>query len=170
MGPTALRYGVAASTRPVDEEGDGLTRLPDEYFDRMYFHSADPWNVSRNWYERRRHAILRAMLPQHRYRNAFEPGCSVGVLTELLAQRCDRVTATDVATAALDGASRRLRASGRRDQVTLLRRSLDEPWPPSGFDLVVLGSKGRSALKDLVIGSVAKRVIELSQVPVLLVR
>lgn len=39
-----------------------------------------------------------------------------------------------------------------------------------GFDLVVLGSKGRSALKDLVIGSVAKRVIELSQVPVLLVR
>lgn len=39
-----------------------------------------------------------------------------------------------------------------------------------GFDLLVLGSKGRSALKDLVIGSVARRVIELSQVPVLMVR
>ncbi len=39
-----------------------------------------------------------------------------------------------------------------------------------GFDMIVLGSKGRSALKDLVIGSVAKRVIELSKVPVLLVR
>ncbi len=39
-----------------------------------------------------------------------------------------------------------------------------------GFDIVVLGSKGRSALKDLLIGSVAKRVIEISKVPVLLVR
>jgi nucleotide-binding universal stress UspA family protein len=38
------------------------------------------------------------------------------------------------------------------------------------FDMIVLGSKGRSALKDLVIGSVAKRVIELAGTPVLLVR
>jgi nucleotide-binding universal stress UspA family protein len=39
-----------------------------------------------------------------------------------------------------------------------------------GFDMIVLGSKGRSALKDLVIGSVAKRIIEMSATPVLLVR
>ncbi len=39
-----------------------------------------------------------------------------------------------------------------------------------GFDLLVLGSKGRSALKDLLIGSVAKRVSEISKVPVLLVK
>lgn len=39
-----------------------------------------------------------------------------------------------------------------------------------GFDMIVLGSKGRSALKDLVIGSVAKRVAELARTPVLLVR
>ena len=39
-----------------------------------------------------------------------------------------------------------------------------------GFDMIVLGSKGRSALKDLVIGSIAMRVIEMSSVPVLLVR
>lgn len=38
------------------------------------------------------------------------------------------------------------------------------------FDLLVMGSKGRSALKDLLIGSVAKRVAEISRVPVLLVR
>ncbi|MBX3590253.1 MAG: universal stress protein [Burkholderiaceae bacterium] len=38
------------------------------------------------------------------------------------------------------------------------------------FDLLVMGSKGRSALKDLLIGSVAKRVAEISKVPVLLVR
>ena len=37
------------------------------------------------------------------------------------------------------------------------------------YDLIALGSKGRSALKDLLVGSVAKRVIEISKVPVLLI-
>jgi nucleotide-binding universal stress UspA family protein len=39
-----------------------------------------------------------------------------------------------------------------------------------GFDLLVLGGKGRSGLKDLLMGSVAQRVTELSKVPVLLVK
>lgn len=38
------------------------------------------------------------------------------------------------------------------------------------YDMVVLGSKGRSALRDLLIGSVALRVSELSPVPTLLVK
>lgn len=39
-----------------------------------------------------------------RYRHAFEPGCSIGMLTERLTERCEVVTATDVALAALRGA------------------------------------------------------------------
>ena len=38
------------------------------------------------------------------------------------------------------------------------------------FDLIVMGSKGRTALKDLLMGSVAQRVSALSSVPVLLVK
>ncbi len=38
------------------------------------------------------------------------------------------------------------------------------------FDLVVMGSKGRTAIRDLLMGSVAQRVIELSSVPVLIVK
>lgn len=38
------------------------------------------------------------------------------------------------------------------------------------FDMVILGSKGRSALKDLLMGSVAQRVMELCKVPVLMVK
>jgi len=38
------------------------------------------------------------------------------------------------------------------------------------FDLIVLGSKGRSALKDLVIGSVAMRVSAVATTPVVLVK
>jgi nucleotide-binding universal stress UspA family protein len=39
-----------------------------------------------------------------------------------------------------------------------------------GFDLVVMGSKGRSGLADLLIGSVAQRVMATCSKPVLLVK
>jgi len=38
------------------------------------------------------------------------------------------------------------------------------------FELLLLGSKGRSALKDLLLGSVARRIVETAKVPVLLVK
>lgn len=38
------------------------------------------------------------------------------------------------------------------------------------FDLVVLGSKGRGAIADLLIGSVAQRVLAAAQQPILLVK
>lgn len=114
------------------------SRLPDAYFDGMYEKSADPWRLGERWYEQRKFAITLALLPHPRYRHAFEPGCSVGVLTALLAGRCDHVTATDVAPAALDAARDRVPDSG----VTLLRRSLDEAWPATDFDLVMLSEVG----------------------------
>ncbi|HTI74005.1 MAG TPA: SAM-dependent methyltransferase [Mycobacterium sp.] len=104
----------------------------------MYTESADPWQLQSRWYEQRKYAITLALLPNARYRHAFEPGCSVGVLTEQLAGRCDHVTATDVAVAALDVNHHRLVDAGCRDRVTLVRASLDEPWPATGCDLVVL--------------------------------
>lgn len=116
--------------------------MPDEYFDRLYAESADPWQLQHRWYEKRKYAITLALLPYPRYRHAFEPGCSVGVLTELLAQRCDHVTSTDVVVAALDATHRRLVTGHLRDRVTLLRRSLDMPWPPGRFDLVMLSEVG----------------------------
>ena len=38
------------------------------------------------------------------------------------------------------------------------------------FDLIALGSKGRGAIADLLIGSVAQRVLSTSTVPVLIVK
>jgi SAM-dependent methyltransferase len=118
------------------------TRLPNSYFDDKYAEAADPWQLEERWYERRKYAITLALLPYPRYRHAFEPGCSIGVLTEHLTRRCDHVTATDVATAALDAAHRRLVEAGSRERVTLLHSSLDEPWPATQFDLVVLSEIG----------------------------
>jgi 2-polyprenyl-3-methyl-5-hydroxy-6-metoxy-1,4-benzoquinol methylase len=114
------------------------TRLSDAYFDRLYADADDPWQLSTRWYEQRKYAITLALLPRRRYRHAFEPGCSIGTLTEQLAQRCDHVTAVDVADAALRGADARLRDAGCRNRVTLAQSSLDAAWPPEPFDLVVL--------------------------------
>lgn len=41
---------------------------------------------------------------------------------------------------------------------------------PDRFTMVVLGSKGRTGLHNLLIGSVARRVSEISRIPVLLVK
>jgi nucleotide-binding universal stress UspA family protein len=38
------------------------------------------------------------------------------------------------------------------------------------FDMIVMGTKGRSALKDLLLGSVAQRVVAMSKIPVVLVK
>ena len=113
-------------------------RLPDGYFADMYSAAPDPWQLAERWYERRKYAITVAMLPRPTYRHAFEPGCSIGVLTEQLAGRCDHVTATDVAQRALDAAAARLDRGGRLDRVSLRRMSIDSDWPAEGFDLIVL--------------------------------
>ncbi|MFE7421819.1 hypothetical protein [Rhodococcus sp. NPDC057529] len=59
------------------------------YFDAMYAASPDPWGFGDRWYEQRKYALTLAALPRPRYRRAFEPGCSIGILTAALAHRCD---------------------------------------------------------------------------------
>lgn len=113
-----------------------MTSKPTDYFVALYDASDDPWQLGERWYEQRKYALTMAVLPRHRYRHAFEPGCSVGVLTTALAARCDQVTATDVVPAALDAARTRVAAAGLAAGVRLLRRSIEEPWPQA--DLVVL--------------------------------
>ena len=85
----ARRSGTAAvCVAPAARRGRGglplTARVPDGYFERMYATSADPWQLQARWYERRKYAITLALLPYPRYRHAFEPGCSISVLTEML--------------------------------------------------------------------------------------
>ena len=53
--------------------------------------------LAERWYEARKYALSLALLPRERYASAFEPGCSIGVLTAQLAPRCDRLLACDAA-------------------------------------------------------------------------
>jgi len=108
--------------------------LDQGYFDGMYAASADPWGFASRWYEARKYALSLALLPRERYGHAFEPGCSIGVLTELLAPRCDQLLACDVAAAAVDSAARRTASLGN---VRVGRMDILRDWPPGKFDLIV---------------------------------
>jgi len=105
-----------------------------DYFDDMYRHQSDPWGFATRWYERRKFALTMALLPHERYRHALEPGCANGDLTELLAQRCDRVTAYDFVESTMHRARHRLKKS---HNVSLLTEVFPNYWPSDGGDLVV---------------------------------
>ena len=62
--------------------------LPPSYFDAVYAASSDPWQFATSDYERAKYAATVAALPKPHFEQAFEIGCSIGVLTGLLAQRC----------------------------------------------------------------------------------
>lgn len=105
-----------------------------EYFDRLYAASADPYGLATRWYERRKYAVSLALLPREHYRAAFEPGCSIGVLTQLLAPRCGRLLSCDAAEAAVRRA--RMRTSAL-SSVRVEQRALPRDWPAGEFDLIV---------------------------------
>ena len=106
-----------------------------DYFDSMYAHSRDPWNFETSLYEKRKYEATMAALPRRLYANAFEPGCSVGVLTEMLAPRCLRLLATDIVPSATRRAAERVK---RFPHVHVERSSVSEAWPDDKFDLIVL--------------------------------
>ena len=77
-----------------------------EDFEAKYQQNPDPWGYLDSWYERRKYAVTLACLPRERYRLVWEPACSIGVLTGLLAQRADRVLASDGSATAIASARR----------------------------------------------------------------
>lgn len=110
-----------------------------EYFERMYAESDDPWNFEQSWYERRKYDLTLAALPRRRYRRAFEPGCSVGVLSGGLAFRCDELICMDLLPAVVERTARRL---AQHRHVAVCAGSVPEEWPDGTFDLVVLSEVG----------------------------
>jgi hypothetical protein len=113
--------------------------LPASYFDELYAKSRDPWSLAQRWYESRKYALTMASLPKARYRCGFEPGCSIGVLTAQLAERCDTLLATDVARPAVEATARRVVAW---PNVTVKQMAVPDEWPSGSFDLVVLSEIG----------------------------
>lgn len=109
--------------------------LPASYFEDLYATAPDPWSMATRWYEQRKYALTMAALPDERYGRVFEPGCSIGVLTALLAERCDELHAWDAATSAVEQTRAR---TAHLPHVRVEQALLPAGWPEGTADLVVL--------------------------------
>lgn len=123
----------------ADEESPSMSRyeasMPSSYFDDLYAGDPDPWRFAANAYERDKYVATIASLSKGRYRNAFEVGCSIGVLTRQLASRCEAMLSVDVAKAALDRAVHRC---ADLTQVRFAEMRVPGDWPVERFDLILL--------------------------------
>jgi predicted TPR repeat methyltransferase len=109
-------------------------RIGREYFEGLYAESADPWDFETSEYERKKYERTLEVLGQRRFRRALEAGSSIGVFTEMLADRCGELLAVDVSKRAVAAARERL---ANHAHVRIERRMLPEEMPGGPFDLIV---------------------------------
>ena len=113
--------------------------LDGSYFDGVYRDSDDPWSFETSDYERDKYQHTLAALPRERYASGFEIGCSIGVLTHLLAGRCDELFSVDIAAKPLQQARKRLR---NQPHVRFAQLVVPNEFPAETFDLIVLSEVG----------------------------
>ena len=113
--------------------------LPPEYFHQLYSANTDPWNFAASEYEAGKYRQTVATLPRPRYAHAFEIGCSIGVLTALLAPRCDHLLSVDVSDLALRQARERCASL---PNVEFKNMPVPGEYPQDSFDLTVLSEVG----------------------------
>jgi SAM-dependent methyltransferase len=121
-------------------------------FDRLYEASDDPWDFQGSLYEQEKYARTIEALGGARFGHALEVGCSIGVLTKLLAARCGQMLALDGAARAL--ALARARCAGSA-HVAFAQASVPRDWPEGSFDLLVF-SEILYFLNEADIGAVAR--------------
>ncbi|MBV8897309.1 MAG: class I SAM-dependent methyltransferase [Acidobacteriaceae bacterium] len=134
--------------------------LKSEYFDALYAADPDPWNFAASPYEQAKYRLTLNAMPELHYRSALEVGCSIGVLTRLLASRCDSVVAIDAAETPLIEARRRC---ADLPGVRFEQMFAPDEWPDGEFDLILLsevvyyfGRKDVGRLADRVTRSLVK--------------
>ena len=114
--------------------------LPARYFDDVYRASADPWAFETSPYEAEKYRTTVDALGERRFASGFEIGCSIGVLSAMLAARCERLLAVDVAEAPLARARERCAALSN---VRFERMRVPDEWPREApFDLIVMSEVG----------------------------
>ena len=108
-------------------------------FEDRYRSAEDPWNYKSSTYEQMKYRTTLESLARENYVNAFEPACSIGELTFMLAPRCQHLLATDFSPTAVDRARHRCRDHGH---VTIECQDLRLTQPAGPFDLILLSEVG----------------------------
>ena len=113
--------------------------LPPSYFEKMYRQNPDPWDFETSDYEALKYRTTIDALPKARYNNAFEIGGSIGVLTALLAPRCDSLLSIDVSQTAQAQAIARCQDL---PQVRFKIAQVPQDYPDEMFDLTLVSEVG----------------------------
>lgn len=113
--------------------------LSQAFFESKYRNDPDPWNFASSAYELGRYQATLEALADRQYRRAFEPGCSIGILTARLAAVCGQVEALDISPTAVESARKRCKAF---PNVNIVCGALPEFIPGGRFDLIVFSEIG----------------------------
>ena len=127
-----------------------------DHFQRLYDVDPDPWRFGSREYERTKYQRTIASLGGCRFRSGFEAGCSVGVLTRMLAARCDTLLAVDIVETPLRAAHS---ACADQSWVRFAQMQIPGQWPTATFDLIVL-SEVLYFLSPADVARAADRVID----------
>ena len=113
--------------------------LSGEYFQKLYADNPDPWNFATSEYEAGKYQRTVETLSRDRYQQGFEIGCSIGVLTAMLAGRSEHLLSVDVSEEALRQARERCASLAN---VRFERLTVPGEYPPGSFDLTVVSEVG----------------------------
>ena len=113
--------------------------FPVGYFDDVYHNNEDPWDFEKSEYERRKFQATIDVLTRNNYANAFEIGCSIGVLTEKLAFKCTKLLAVDISSIPIENARKRLM---NYPNVSFQKMIVPEEFPDGMFDLIIMSEVG----------------------------
>jgi cyclopropane fatty-acyl-phospholipid synthase-like methyltransferase len=105
------------------------------HFQRLYDADPDPWRFRTSEYEQEKYRKTVQILGMRRFHSAFEVGCSIGVMTRLLAPRCSNLLAVDIVEQPLRTAQA---ACADQPWVRFRRMQVPNEWPDEVLDLIVL--------------------------------
>ena len=120
--------------KPSEQES-----VPSSIFDEIFSASADPWGYTSQFNEISKFRATIKALPKVQFKNAFEIACAIGVLTEQLAKKCDRLLSVDYSELALVEARKRCRDL---PQVRFENMQIPQQFPTESFDLILFSEVG----------------------------
>jgi SAM-dependent methyltransferase len=107
---------------------------PPSHFRSLYQANPDPWGFETSGYEQAKYRRSLDVLGDRGFSSGLEVGCSIGILTRMLAPRCSRLLGVDIVDDPLPAARARCADfSGTRFEQ--MRIPMD--WPDDHFDLIV---------------------------------
>jgi 2-polyprenyl-3-methyl-5-hydroxy-6-metoxy-1,4-benzoquinol methylase len=104
------------------------------HFEALYRSNPDPWSFTTSAYEQQKYEATLSALGTRRFQMALEVGCSIGVLTERLARRCDHLVGLDFAPSAVAAARARC---ALYPNICIEQMQVPEQWPEGRFDLIL---------------------------------